>query len=248
MRADWARPTEETVSRFVAWIARIQLRPLLIFLAVGIALMAVMGIGALILDRGNPWFDLDSEIAIAWPITQTTIALPALWSGLLLIAAAAAWIGAWSVWPHDRARPLILIIALFFVLMSGDELAGLHERLEKRLGVDWQVLYALPVALMAIATITVLVRMRRFERRGATVLLLGCGAWAISQILEFVQWRGDEEIAIYVYLMVPEELLEATGSALFLVSGILLVKALVAARVSGPGSATAAAADPTGAR
>lgn len=218
---------EGIVSRLVVWLARVPLRPLVILLAVGIGLMAVMGIGAVLLDRGNLWFDLDSEIEFAWPITDSTMALPALWSGLLLIGAAVAWLAVWRTWPRDRSRPLVLVMSLFFLLVSGDELAFLHERLEKRLGIDWQVLYALPVLLMVIALVVVGVRSRRIDPRASRLLLTAIGAWAVSQVLELVQWRGDEQVGLYVPLMVIEELLEAVGSGLFLVAGLMLVKALV---------------------
>jgi hypothetical protein len=49
-------------------------------------------------------------------------------------------------------------------------------------------------------------------------MIAGAMAWMASQVLELLQWRGDTKTAEYLALMVPEELLEMTGSLLFLMA------------------------------
>lgn len=135
--------------------------------------VAALGIEAR--RSGGPYLiDLDGEDNV-----------PAIWSGLLLIAAAASALATaradrggarWPWWP----------LAVLFIAMAGDEVFGLHEWLEVRTGLDWQLLY-LPVMLVgAAAGLGAAVRLRKLPRLAAGFLAAG-GAWAVAQVLEALQ-------------------------------------------------------------
>lgn len=177
--------------------------------AVGLALLvALIAVAGVLHASGNgltaPTFDLDGEKT-----------LPALISGGLLLlasvlaaAAARAGIAGWPTWS----------LAALFGFMAADEVLHFHEFLEWRLGVDWQALYA-PLMLAAAVGWLGLLRWQRREGLSVVPLLGGAAAWAVSQVLEFLQWDGaDEQVAAYVPLMVIEEILEMVGSALFVLA------------------------------
>jgi hypothetical protein len=81
------------------------------------------------------------------------------------------------------------------------------------------------------AGIGTLVVLRAWGRRhiAATLLLCGGGTlWFLAQVLEHLQWagpHGDVKVAHYVAMMIPEELGEMCGSALFLLSALVVLKA-----------------------
>jgi hypothetical protein len=136
--------------------------------------------------------------------------VPAIWSGLLLVAAAGSALATaradrrgarWPWWP----------LALLFSFMAGDEVFGLHEWLEIQTGVDWETLYLPVMAVGAAAGLGAVLRLRECATLAAGFLAAG-GAWAIAQVLEAVQWDGDRPVAAYGELMAAEEILEMAGS------------------------------------
>lgn len=167
-----------------------------------------------------PIFDLDKEGTI-----------PQAYSGLLLlVAASAAYMAARLGAPPRRA---LLILAAVLVYMSFDEVFRIHETLDSELNMDWQVLYLPIVAAALIGWIGVEREIR--DRRADRALWIGAAAcWVIAQALEVSQWHGhvrpgtihgeglsgaalEHELSSPSYLlkMLPEELLETSGSLLF---------------------------------
>jgi hypothetical protein len=167
-----------------------------------------------------PIFDLDKEGTI-----------PQAYSGLLLlVAASAAYMAARLGAPPRRA---LLILAAVLVYMSFDEVFRIHETLDSELNMDWQVLYLPIVAVALIGWIGVEREIR--DRRADRTLWIGAAAcWVIAQAFEVWQWHGhvrpgaihgeglsgaalEHELSSPSYLlkMLPEELLETSGSLLF---------------------------------
>ena len=206
------------MSSLVARIDRIDIRRAGIILFGGVAIMAVMGLWAVNFDPGNPWFDLDAEVHPRWPLEQTTIAIPAVWSSLLLVWAAVVWLAASTLVVRRLTRLLFAALGFFLFFMAADELVTIHEHLRRWLGIDrrvgpiWMILYAPPVALMAVVVLIILFRLWRVDRRAVVLLVAACAAWGFAQLLELIQWHGEVPIPEYVLLMVPEELGEAAGS------------------------------------
>jgi hypothetical protein len=166
--------------------------------ATGVVVLAALGV-----LHENPGsigeaFDLDAEGTV-----------PAYFSALVLAAAAT---GAGRLWLRDTRRLTVLGLSALLLLMAFDEVATLHEKLEDRTGIDWQLLY-LPLILAAgIGWTAVVLRVRR-ELATVALMLAGGAAWAVSQVLEAVQWdAADQPVAAYTTLMVTEEVLEMVGS------------------------------------
>jgi hypothetical protein len=136
----------------------------------------------------------------------------AYFSALLLLSAGAlvALAGRYAR-PEGPAAPWYVVSALLLT-MSADELLGWHETLERRTGVDWQLLYAPLVVAAGLCALRMLWALR--ARPGALAAFAGGGAaWLAAQVLEKLQWSGDT--LVHPGLIYPEELLEMAGSALF---------------------------------
>jgi hypothetical protein len=168
----------------------------------GVTLLVAV-LGAWQRHAGGPsLFTLDAEANV-----------PALWSGFLLLLAAVAAVrvaradrrgGAWPWWP----------LAVLFFFMAADEVAGLHEELERQTGVDWQLLYLPLIAGGGAAALGALVRLREQPALAAR-FLAACAAWGLAQVLEALQWHGAQRAAGYGEMMVAEETLEMIGSLVF---------------------------------
>ncbi len=167
-------------------------------------------------------FDLDGEYTV-----------PAFFSaGLLAVAAAMALALARAQDGIDRTPLLLLVAALGFLAL--DELLSIHERVDIRTDVDWQVLY-LPAAIgfgWAISRVTGSLGRRGLESR---MIFAGLGAWVAAQMLEAAVYSEvtpslvDESMSSsqiddvthslpYYALSIPEELLEMGGSLLLAVA------------------------------
>ncbi|GIG29388.1 hypothetical protein [Cellulomonas marina] len=133
--------------------------------------------------------------------------IPAAWSAMMLLAAAAVAVPA-----AVRSSRLYAWVAAGALLMAADEWAALHETLERDLGVDWQVLYA-PLGVVAVVLAVLLLRrLWRTDRRTLALLVVVAALWGTSQVLEAFEWDGDVQRAGYVGKMLVEEALETTGS------------------------------------
>lgn len=190
-----------------------ELPPARAVIVVGLAVVAALGfLGALTAhhDVHSRWFDLDGEYNV-----------PALWSSLLLLAA-----GGLAALVARRPRWRVVAgLAVLFAFMGLDEAVAVHERLEALTGVDWEILYV-PVVAVGAAAWFVVWRRARPVAWARTALVAGSAVWLVAQLLEKVQWHGDVKAAHYNLMMVPEELLEMTGSLLFLAAMVLVARSL----------------------
>jgi hypothetical protein len=171
------------------------------FAAIGV--FALLGI-ATALD--SSFLDGSFRLNGEWTIATIASAIPLLAGGT-----AAVLVGS----REPVRRRWWIGFALVLAWMSFDEVLAVHERLELATGVDWQLLY-LPIA--AAAALCWLNVRARLGPHGRLFMIAGAMAWMASQVLELLQWRGDTKTAEYLALMVPEELLEMTGSLLFLMA------------------------------
>jgi hypothetical protein len=179
-----------------------------------IALLGVLGV--LSIAVGSPFgsFDLDGERNV--PATYSA----ALW---LSVAVLALLLGRIDPAP---GLPLVWVgLSAFFVFISADEFGEIHERLERIVGIDWQILYS-PVALLALVLWIFAARRLRQIGVGLGLLLAGTVCGIASQVAEAVEYGpGDERIAAFDELVVFEELVEMVAALLI---GLALLTALQA--------------------
>ncbi|MDQ4131123.1 MAG: hypothetical protein M3133_09070 [Actinomycetota bacterium] len=151
---------------------------------------------------------------------------PALFSAGLLVAggALAVLLGAGRLAPGGPVTWLAL--AAFLAFMALDELLGVHEALERRTGIDWQLLYSPVVLVGGMAWLRALQALRRGHVVARRLLMGGAAAWLAAQILEDIQWTDGDRL-VYPWMIVPEEMLEMTGSMLFGLAFFVLLKAAV---------------------
>lgn len=191
-------------------------RRVVTILAVGIGLMAILG-SFQRLGWGFSLFDFDGE---GKP--------PAAWSALvigsaggigLLLGRADAAISKW--W---------YTLGGFFLFMALDEGIELHERAQSLFHEDWQHLWAPIVLVGGIAWLVALRRMWPMTRERA-LLIGGAVCWFISQVDEHFQSNPQEgKVAGYGALSGIEEILEVTGSALFLLALLGVLRRLAESR------------------
>jgi hypothetical protein len=152
--------------------------------------------------------DLDGE----WNV-------PALFSALLLVAASRLLLHVREVFP----RPvLVYVFATLLLCGAIDEAVQIHENLEEWLDVDWQRLYAPVFLVVAIVWFGLLADLWRC-RPARLLYIASASAWAGAQVLEHFQWNGDVHGPHYDPMMVAEEVLEMTGTAL-LILALLVVR------------------------
>ena len=148
-------------------------------------------------------FDLDEERTV-----------PAFFTAFLLIACAAV---ALRLPRSVVSRAVAIAFASLLVLASLDELVEVHERLERRLDVDWQLLY-IPVFAAAVAVLALFMMALRRNGLGLGLVLASGACWVGAQLLEALQWEDDGPAAGYTWMMVTEETLEMAGSAFLLLA------------------------------
>lgn len=215
--------------RVARWLTALGLRRTAAALAASIVLIGIVGALTAWLDPGNLWLDLDSELGLHWPLTTITLPIPAIWAACLSALAGLAWIAVGWGRPVVRARMAALGFGMLLLYFTLDELFIVHERLESRSGIDWQLLYA-PIAFVAVVLVLSLIWQSRARGRGISGMLIGAVlCWGVANVLEYVQWRGDEKVELYVLLMVPEEMLELAGAALLALAAIATLQWMAAA-------------------
>ncbi|HSH60901.1 MAG TPA: hypothetical protein VK988_14940 [Acidimicrobiales bacterium] len=141
----------------------------------------------------------------------------ALVSAAALICASISVAVAW----RRRALPgTSFILGAVLAGMTVDEWLELHERFERRLEIDWNALY-LPIVVCAGLSGLIAVR-RLWPERSSFLLLAGGGCWFAAYLLEDLQWdAADRMHPNYVWMMIPEELLEIGGSLLLTAAAVL---------------------------
>jgi hypothetical protein len=155
-------------------------------------------------------FDLDEERTV-----------PAYFSAALLAACAPL---ALRLPRAVLSRPAAVVFAALLLLASLDELVEIHERLERRLDTDWQLLYTPVFIAIAVVFVLFLLGLRRNGLDvGLGLTLASAACWGAAQLLEFLQWEDEGPAPGYTWMMVAEETLEMTGSALLLIA-LLVVR------------------------
>jgi hypothetical protein len=191
---------------------RVPVGPLVILFAIYVI---GMGVGAMRFEAGNlskighGQFDLDIERTVF-----------AFLSGAVLIVAGGLLLQARRMEVVQRSG---LAMVALLVFMGIDEIAVLHEKLESRTGVDWQILYLPLVVVGGVAALMLLQHVWR-DRAVSGLFVAGGAAWGMSLVLEKLEWVNGEKSAHYVAMMIPEELLEITGSFLIALSILLLIR------------------------
>jgi hypothetical protein len=199
-------PRDSILSIARAAVGRVDLRALLIGLALLMALFAIMG--AVVYPGGGDLraFDVNKE--------QT---FPATFSGILLLAAGGLALLNGLVRSDTRAgRRWWIVLALVFAFLGLDEIAALHEAVQDRVHVWGQAVLA-PVVFVGVYAWWATLKRLWSEPPAGMLFVLGAGAWIVSQMIDA---KLNEE---WGWTVIPEELLEMAGSALF---GLALLVAL----------------------
>ena len=178
---------------------RINVRRLALVVGALIAGLAVMGI----LRYGNKEqlgaFNLDGERNVPAAFSA------ALWTAVSALSVLLGRADRWRAW-HA--------FALVTLLVAADEFGEIHERLENKTGIDWQILY-LPVGILAAILFVAIGRRLRRLGVGFTLFAFAAAAGVVSQVLEQVQYdANDEPVRGYRVMVVSEEVLEMTAALL----------------------------------
>jgi hypothetical protein len=204
-------PRESILSIARAAVSAVEIRSLLIGLALLLTLFAIMG--AIVYPGGGDLraFDVNKE--------QT---FPATFSGLLLLAAGGlALLNGLVRAETASGRRWWVVLAIVFAFLGIDEIAALHEAVQDRIHVWGQATLA-PVVLAGVyAWWVVLLRLRE-EQPAGTLFLLGAVAWIVSQLIDAALNEP------WGWTVLPEELLEMAGSALFGLALLVALRPLVA--------------------
>ena len=191
--------------------ALLEPRRVAIVLSAAIVLLAILG--AIVAWEPRPAlsrFDLDEERTV-----------PAIFSALLLAGCAVL---ALRLPRAILARGPAITFAALLALASLDELAEIHEKLERRLDVDWQLLYV-PVFLAVLVVLGLFVSGLRRNGLDLRLVVASAACWGSSQVLEALQWEDDGPASGYRWMVVAEETLEMAGSALLLLALLTALRA-----------------------
>ena len=194
--------------------ARLDVQKSALAVFAAIALLGVLGL--IYSDRFGSRLNLDSEGAP-----------PAWYSAGLLASAGVLALLRGRLRPRTREGLPWLLAGAFFLFMSLDEVFGVHEELEASTGIDWQLLYAPLVAVGAIAWLGVL-RLLGPPRLALALFVAGAVAWLAGQALEAIQWSGNR--FVHPETVVPEEVLEMTGSGLFALALLIHLRSYLVTR------------------
>ena len=115
------------------------------------------------------------------------------------------------------------MLALVFAFLGLDEIAALHEAVQDRVHVWGQAVLA-PVVFVGVYAWWATLQRLRSEPPAGMLFMLGAGAWIVSQLIDAAlneHWG---------WTIVPEELFEMAGSALFGLALLVALRRLVARR------------------
>ena len=202
---------ESTLAIAVAAVGNVDVRALV---AGVVGLVVVFGIlGSIVYPGGGDLraFDLNKE--------QT---FPATFSGALLLAAGGLALLNGLVRSRSASdRRWWIVLALVFAFLGLDEIAALHEAVQDRVHVWGQAVLA-PIVVVGVYAWWVALRQLWKEPPAGMLFLAGAGAWITSQLID----AGLNEH--WGWTIVPEELLEMAGSALFGLALLVALQRLVA--------------------
>jgi hypothetical protein len=190
----------------------------------GVGILVVL-CGGLAYSLASPGDLLESSLLRRMPLgLNTEFSIPAVFSAILLLSAAALAHLASRAYPPRPSVALRLVSALF-AFMGIDELLVIHEGLENLTNQSWQTLYAPLVVLGGIAWLISLAQLRTVPLAPWS-FVAGAAAWVVSQVFELQQY--DDEVLVARWMVLPEEALEMVGSLLFVLALLLGVQAWVA--------------------
>jgi predicted tellurium resistance membrane protein TerC len=217
---------ESTLAIAVAAVGNVDVRALVGGLACFAVLFAILG--SIVYPGGGDLraFDLNKE--------QT---FPATFSGALLLAAGGlALLNGFVRSPSASDRRWWIVLALVFAFLGLDEIAALHEAVQDRVHVWGQAVLA-PVVVVGVYAWWRAMRQLWNEQPAGLLFLAGAGAWIFSQLID----AGLNEH--WGWTIVPEEVLEMTGSALFGLALLVALQRLVAPAVAAMAPARRSASD-----
>jgi hypothetical protein len=156
---------------------------------------------------------------------------PAAFSALLLVAAGVACCYVAAEVARDVWRRWV-VLGAFFVFMSFDEALTVHERLSLLTDIAWQKLY-LPVFAIAFLMALACLASLRDVLPGVALLMGGGACWFVAQVLEKLEAnKYDGQVEHYWIYATVEEVLEMTGSLLFLLAAVAVYQTRTARAVS----------------
>lgn len=206
-------PLESNVAIARAAVSRVNMRAVVMGLALFLVLFAILG--AIVYPGGGDLrvFDLNKE--------QT---FPATFSGVLLLAASGLALLNGLVRSQTPAgRRWWIVLALVFAFLGLDEIAALHEAVQDRVHV-WGQATLIPIVIVGVYAWWITLRQLQSEQPAGMLFLAGAAAWVLSQGIDAVlneHWG---------WTIVPEELLEMIGSALFGLALLVALRQVVASR------------------
>lgn len=212
---DRAQEDGPKVNRITALASSVPISAVAVVAAFGIGVFVVLGILQRAVFPDWDLANLDSEVSIATLFAAALLWATAFW--WLLVAMTAR--------PRSPATWVWVVLLAWLALDEGN---AIHEKLERWLETDWQLLY-IPVMGIAALAWWGLVRRYRNQPPIAALLVAGAAAWVAVLLLELVQnWGGRPvQAAIYVPTMITEEALEMIGSAVLLIAGMLALQKAV---------------------
>lgn len=147
--------------------------------------------------------------------------LPAIFgAGLSLLAGGIALL-LWQVTSDGSARRSWLAMGTVLILLGAADLVAVHHILQDLTGIERGQVVILP--LVAAAFVCWIAILRRLTTPLARRLwILGAGAWVLSQVIDVLQPSGR-----FVPGVVPEEMFEMSGSALFGFALLITLRGLV---------------------
>ena len=194
-------------------VSRINMRTLLIGFAV---LTIAFGIlGSIVYPGGGELrvFDLNKE--------QT---FPATFSGMLLLfAGAMALLNGVVRCPNPADRRWWLVLAAVFAFLGIDEMTALHEAVQDRVHV-WGQATLIPIVIAGGVAWLITLKRLGAQSLAGRLLILAAAVWVLSQGIDAVL---NED---YGWTIVPEELLEMCGSAMFGLAMLVGVREVVGAK------------------
>jgi hypothetical protein len=142
---------------------------------------------------------------------------PATFSGmLLLVAGGLALLNGLVRSDTGAGRRWWIVLALVLAFLGLDEIAALHEAVQDRVHIWGQAVLA-PVVFAGVYAWWATLKQLWSEPPAGALFMLGAGAWIVSQLIDA---KLNEP---WGWTVLPEELLEMAGSALF---GLALLVAL----------------------